>query len=67
MAELLDKQERKAYWELGKHRAELTRQQFRTLKGQIFAGDAKGAMRGLKQMIKERARYATADNGQPTE
>lgn len=50
----MNKQEREAYWELGKHRAELTRQQFRTLKGQIFAGDAEGAMCGLKRMMKER-------------
>lgn len=50
----MNKQEREAYWELGKHRAELTRQQFCTLKGQIFAGDAEGAMCGLKRMMKER-------------
>lgn len=50
----MNKQEREAYWELGKHRAELTRQQFRTLKGQIFSGDVEGAMRGLERMMKER-------------
>lgn len=29
----------------------LTRQQLRTLKGQIFAGDADGAMRGLERIL----------------
>lgn len=62
----MNKQEREAYWTLGKHRSELTRQQFRTLKGQIFAGDAKGAMCGLKRMMKERTKHEAANNGHPT-
>lgn len=61
----MNKQEREAYWTLGKHRSELTRQQFRTLKGQIFAGDAKGAMCGLKRMMKERTKHEAANNGHP--
>ena len=32
----------------------LTRQQFKTLKGQILAGDADGAMRGLEKLIDKR-------------
>ena len=28
----------------------LTRQQYKTLKGQILAGDAEGAMRGLEKL-----------------
>ena len=28
----------------------LTRQQFKTLRGQILAGDAEGAMRGLEKL-----------------
>lgn len=51
---MADEGQRQAYWVLGNHRAELTRQQFRTLKGQIFAGDAEGAMCGLKRMMKEK-------------
>ena len=31
----------------------LTRQQYKTLKGQILAGDAEGAMRGLKRITKQ--------------
>lgn len=32
----------------------LTRQQYKTLKGQILAGDSEGAMRGLEKLTKER-------------
>ena len=32
----------------------LTRQQYKTLKGQILAGDADGAMRGLDTIVKRR-------------
>lgn len=51
----MSERERMVYWMLKKHRKELTRQQFRTLKGQIFTGDADGAMRGLERMMKGRA------------
>ena len=30
----------------------LTRQQYKTLRGQILAGDAVGAMKGLKKLLK---------------
>ena len=33
------------------HKPQLTRQQYKTLKGQILAGDAEGAMRGLKKLL----------------
>ena len=29
----------------------LTGQQYRTLKGQVLAGDAEGAMRGLREIL----------------
>jgi hypothetical protein len=32
----------------------LTRQQFKTLKGQVLAGDSEGAMRGLYKLINGR-------------
>ena len=39
-------------------RPALTPQQFRTIKGQILAGDADGAMRGLERVLREkRARH----------
>ena len=31
----------------------LTRQQYKPLKGQILAGDADGAMKGLRRLLKE--------------
>jgi hypothetical protein len=33
------------------HKPQLSRQQYKTLKGQILAGDADGAMRGLKKLL----------------
>lgn len=49
----MNKQTRKAYALLRKRRHSLSRQQIRTLKGQIKAGDAEGAMRGIKRITKE--------------
>jgi hypothetical protein len=37
---------------LKSYRGKLTRQQIRTLKGQILAGDAEGAIKGLKKLLK---------------
>ena len=45
-----------AYAKLYKHRDNLTRQQIRTLKGQIKAGDVDGAMQGLKKLLKREGR-----------
>lgn len=33
----------------------LTRQQYKTIKGQILAGDADGAMRGLEKLVSQNA------------
>ena len=33
------------------YKPQLSRQQFKTLKGQILAGDAEGALRGLKKLL----------------
>ena len=35
----------------------LTRQQYKTLKGQILAGNADGAMRGLTKLTSREVRY----------
>lgn len=32
------------------HKGGLTKQQYRTIKGQILAGDSEGAMKGLKRL-----------------
>lgn len=34
-----------------RYRSLLTRQQFKTLRGQVLAGDADGAMRGLEKIF----------------
>ena len=41
-----------ALWRLKTARRSLTRHQYRTLRGQIIAGDAAGAMRGLDKLLK---------------
>ena len=41
-----------AYAKVYRHRKRLTRQQMRTLKGQIQSGDVGGAMRGLEKLLK---------------
>lgn len=43
----------KALAHLKEHRGLLTKQQFATMRGQIFAGNADGAMRGLRKIMKE--------------
>ncbi len=48
----LDKVGRELYDSLWQYRNVLTRQQMRTLKGQIFAGDTEGVRRGLTQLIR---------------
>lgn len=48
---------------LKKNKAVLTKQQYRTTKGQILAGDVAGAIRGIDRLLernrKERGCYAT--------
>ena len=41
------------------YRRVLTNQQYQTLKGQILAGDADGAMRGLESILKRRKERET--------
>lgn len=41
----------KALGRLLSHKPQLTRQQFLTLRGQILAGDADGALRGLQEIL----------------
>jgi hypothetical protein len=36
---------------LKRHKDKLTRQQFKTLQGQIYAGDPAGAMKGLEKLL----------------
>ena len=40
-----------AFIYLNGFRDKLTKQQYRTLKGQILAGDSDGAMRGLQKIL----------------
>lgn len=40
-----------ALFELNRARGHLTKQQYKTLRGQILAGDHIGALRGLKKIL----------------
>lgn len=40
-----------AYYKLRLLRGQLTKQQIRTIKGQIKAGDARGALIGMERMV----------------
>lgn len=42
----------KALCDLRRERENLTPQQFRTLKGQILAGDIEGAEKGLRKLLR---------------
>ena len=42
----------KALAHLKEHREQITKQQFATLRGQIFSGNADGAMKGLRKLLK---------------
>lgn len=39
------------------HQPRLTAQQYRTLRGQVLAGNADGAMRGLQKLLSRRANH----------
>lgn len=52
--------DRNAAMNLKACRSQLTKQQYRTLKGQILAGDPDGAMKGLKRLLGRRANDAEA-------
>lgn len=45
-----------ALYQLNGYRSKLTPQQFKTLRGQIIAGNTEGAMRGLQKIIERRHR-----------
>ena len=52
----------KALIQLKATRDRLTVQQYKTLRGQVFAGDADGAMRGLRKIL-ERGKVRPAKRG----
>ena len=62
---VLTREQKKAFADLKYNKGKLTVQQYRTVKGQLLAGDTAGALKGLqtlltqgKQMERSRA-YAT--------
>lgn len=47
----MDAVDNKALGRLLSYKPQLTRQQYKTLKGQILNGDADGAMKGLQKIL----------------
>lgn len=47
----------RALIQLKAYRTKLTPQQYKTLRGQILAGDADGAMRGLQKLMARRREW----------
>ena len=43
------------YQILKKYKNQLTKQQYKTLKGQILSGDKEAAMKGLNKLLKRKA------------
>ena len=56
MAELNQKATSAALGHLKANNRNLTQQQYKTLRGQILAGDPDGAMRGLQRILKEQSK-----------
>lgn len=54
----LTKRQNAVLWSLGHYARRLTRQQLRTLRGQVLAGDPDGAERGLKKILTGGRRHA---------
>lgn len=46
----------KVLMQLKAYRDKLKPQQYRTIRGQIFSGDTKGAIKGLQRILKKRLR-----------
>ena len=51
----------KAFKELKKHKNQLTKQQYRTIKGQLIAGDITGGMRGLNRLLNKKVIAGDSD------
>lgn len=47
-----------AFYVLNTNKKNLTKQQYRTIKGQILSGDIEGAMKGLQRLTKNRIDYS---------
>ena len=48
--------------ELRKYKDHLTRQQFKTLRGQVLNGDSEGAKKGLKKILNRRMQHEHTKN-----
>ena len=58
----MGREQKEALVMLLSRRSDVTRQQFRTLKGQIIAGDAEGARKGLEKILKRNKKGAAFEN-----
>ena len=42
------------------YRPQLTTQQYKTLRGQVLAGDSRGAMKGLKRILQHKSKLTSS-------
>lgn len=57
----LTREQKKVMTDLKNSRNRLTVQQYRTVKGQILAGDSTGAERGLKKLIEHNSKFGRGE------
>lgn len=59
---ILTSVQKKAMADLKSNKGRLTVQQYRTVKGQILAGDTAGAERGMKKLLDRRSRLGRSES-----
>ncbi len=59
---VLTSDQKKAMADLKNNKGRLTVQQYRTIKGQILAGDTVGAERGMKKLLDRRNRLGRSES-----
>lgn len=59
---VLTSDQKKVMADLKNNKGRLTVQQYRTIKGQILAGDTVGAERGMKKLLDRRSRLGRSES-----
>lgn len=59
---VLTREQKKVMSDLKSNKGRLTAQQYRTVKGQILAGDTVGAARGMKKLLDRRSQLGRSES-----
>ena len=59
---VLTREQKKVMSDLKSNKGSLTAQQYRTVKGQILAGDTAGAVRGMKKLLDRRSQLGRSES-----